>query len=574
MRTDQPKKHLTFNLSMDILDKMPQRAASLSALAAINGTAPIVYLDSGGRSGPFFWSSANNANNVTNDPRQAVYVAGSGDPTGAAGAYVRLRDEAVLHSRWFDTAGNSTGVGVGTNDAAALQALFNAALYFGENIIVDKGKYRCSSPLTFDKSGINGTAGFVPSIFGHGYGDTRILFDAGVSVGINVIGGSSGAIFGSFFRIQGLHLVSSGKTGIGLQVDKVAFLDVDSVFCMGWSDGFKATDFISSKLNRLMCYLNIVGMRMLKGTSSIPINAVNMVSCWIAGNDRCGAEVTSAATLNISGGSVEGNGADTIYSSGNRGGLRLLELSGGGHNAGFITGVYFENNAGVADLMLFTSTATAAYGKALAIHGNSFTRVDATNYTEYNIYINHNTTVPVSVSLSGNGHGNLGSAYPESSARPYVKVTDPNAAASLIDDGSNFYEAAVATPKYWNRNRYGILQTTPNGIGYAAGAGNSATQATSRTTGVTIDAPCGAIVLFTTAGSATATSFTVTNSTVSVEDTIVVCQRSGVNKYEIHVTAVANGSFEVTFKTTGGVAVDTPVFNFALIKATANPTTP
>lgn len=105
------------------------------------------------------------------------------------------------------------------------------------------------------------------------------------------------------------------------------------------------------------------------------------------------------------------------------------------------------------------------------------------------------------------------------------------------------------------------------GIGYAAGAGGTVTQATSRTTAVTVDKTCGSITMFTAAGSATAATFTVNNSTVAINDCIILNQRSGTNLYDLAVSAVAAGSFNITFRTTGGTASDAPVINFAVIKA-------
>ena len=122
-----------------------------------------------------------------------------------------------------------------------------------------------------------------------------------------------------------------------------------------------------------------------------------------------------------------------------------------------------------------------------------------------------------------------------------------------------------------------ILHTAVNtfvvgwdGIGYATGCGGAVTQATSRTTGVTLDKPTGAITLFSAAGSATWQSFTVTNNTVAATDTINVSQKSGTDLYMIFVTAVAAGSFRISFATTGGTTTEQPVFNFAVIKAVAS----
>lgn len=104
------------------------------------------------------------------------------------------------------------------------------------------------------------------------------------------------------------------------------------------------------------------------------------------------------------------------------------------------------------------------------------------------------------------------------------------------------------------------------GLGYGTGAGGSATQITSRTTSVTVNKPSGAITLFSAAGSTSPTSVTVTCSAVAATDTVVVNQKSGADKYEVHVTAVAAGSFVITFWTTGGTTVEQPVFNFNVIK--------
>jgi hypothetical protein len=114
-----------------------------------------------------------------------------------------------------------------------------------------------------------------------------------------------------------------------------------------------------------------------------------------------------------------------------------------------------------------------------------------------------------------------------------------------------------------------IVSTGTAGVGYATGAGGTVTQATSRTTGVTLNKTTGAITLFSTAGTTVAATFTVTNSTVAATDVIILNQKSGTDLYDLMVTAVAGGSFNITFRTTGGTTTETPVFNFAVIKAVA-----
>jgi hypothetical protein len=107
------------------------------------------------------------------------------------------------------------------------------------------------------------------------------------------------------------------------------------------------------------------------------------------------------------------------------------------------------------------------------------------------------------------------------------------------------------------------------GLGYGTGSGGAVTQATNRTTGVTLNKTNGAITLVSAAGTATWQSFTVTNSTVAATDVVVLSQKSGTDLYMMHVTAVAAGSFRISFATTGGTTTEQPVFNFAVIKAVA-----
>jgi hypothetical protein len=54
---------------------------------------------------------------------------------------------------------------------------------------------------------------------------------------------------------------------------------------------------------------------------------------------------------------------------------------------------------------------------------------------------------------------------------------------------------------------------------------------------------------------------------VAATDVVHVAQKSGTDLYQIFVTAVAAGSFQITFATTGGTTTEQPVFNFAVFKA-------
>ena len=152
------------------------------------------------------------------------------------------------------------------------------------------------------------------------------------------------------------------------------------------------------------------------------------------------------------------------------------------------------------------------------------------------------------------------------------------ASASLVG-ATNNYGFHSNIPAGTNRYNFYAAGTAPNrfvgetlvigaaGLGYGTGAGGTVTQATSRSTAVTINKPTGAITLFSAAGSATWGQFIVNNSLVNFSDTVVLSVVGGAsNTYITSVVNMAGGSFTIAFSTTGGTAVDAPTINFAIIK--------
>lgn len=116
-----------------------------------------------------------------------------------------------------------------------------------------------------------------------------------------------------------------------------------------------------------------------------------------------------------------------------------------------------------------------------------------------------------------------------------------------------------------------VLVTGSGGLGYGVGSGGTVAQATSRTTGVTLNKPSGAITLFSTTTTAgTFASFTLTNSSIAATDGVEVCFASGAtaNSYGLLVTAVAAGSCRIQIHNIAAVGTaEAPVIQFRVIKA-------
>lgn len=201
------------------------------------------------------------------------------------------------------------------------------------------------------------------------------------------------------------------------------------------------------------------------------------------------------------------------------------------------------------------------YGVAGRAYFNSAATNNLTNGTlPVGVYGTVVSTGSTNTAVSAAGYFTNTSTFGSESYGIYVNVaTGPTTTIAARFDFAGTEVARIDSAG-------GILSRGTGGIGYRAGAGGTVAQATSRTTGVTLNKTTGSITLVSAAGTTAWQSFTVTNSTVAATDVIKVVQRSGTDLYMIHVTNVAAGSFQITFATTGGTTTEQPVFNFAVIK--------
>lgn len=128
----------------------------------------------------------------------------------------------------------------------------------------------------------------------------------------------------------------------------------------------------------------------------------------------------------------------------------------------------------------------------------------------------------------------------------------------------------------------GNINIAPNGTGEVviskpfgyggSSTGGTATQATSKSTGVTLDKLCGQITMNNaTLNRNTAVTFTLTNSYIDATDVVIICISSGAtaNAYSLSVGAMAAGSCTICLYNhlSGSDLSEAIVLNFAVIKA-------
>ena len=110
-------------------------------------------------------------------------------------------------------------------------------------------------------------------------------------------------------------------------------------------------------------------------------------------------------------------------------------------------------------------------------------------------------------------------------------------------------------------------------IGYSAAAQGTVTQATDKSTGVTLNKSAGRITMNGAAlAGSTAVSFILTNSSISINDTIIVCISSNTTgttagAYTTYVSYLAAGSALITLRnlTASTSYSEAVIINFAII---------
>lgn len=141
-----------------------------------------------------------------------------------------------------------------------------------------------------------------------------------------------------------------------------------------------------------------------------------------------------------------------------------------------------------------------------------------------------------------------------------------NAWNFIVDGGSvlQVYSNQVVSQQSLKSNH------ATGGIGYATGAGGTVVQATSKSTGVTLNRACGQITMNNAALAAGAiVGFVATNSAVAATDMVVATHVSGgtAGSYRIAVDNIAAGSFAVRVTNiSGGSLSEAIVIGFTVLK--------
>lgn len=159
----------------------------------------------------------------------------------------------------------------------------------------------------------------------------------------------------------------------------------------------------------------------------------------------------------------------------------------------------------------------------------------------------------------GAGGVNVIAAHASGVVRFYTAGSGSGNLRASLDASGNFLAVAKITSS-----------GPTGGIGYATGSGGTVTQATSKTTGVTLNTVTGQITMNAAALAGGAkVSFAVSDTAVAATDGVAPWIVSGgtANAYRVNVTAVGASTFTLTVENiTAGSLSEAPVIGFAVVK--------
>jgi hypothetical protein len=154
-------------------------------------------------------------------------------------------------------------------------------------------------------------------------------------------------------------------------------------------------------------------------------------------------------------------------------------------------------------------------------------------------------------------------------ATPAIRGTNANTGIFFpAADTIAFSEGGVEAMRITSAGN--VVVTSPASLGYSTGSGGTVTQATNKSTGVTLNKPTGVITMNNASLTAnTNVSFVLTNSTIAAGDVVLVniFDNASLNSYQACAENSRGGSVYIMLRNTTGSALGEPVaLSYAVIK--------
>ena len=238
-----------------------------------------------------------------------------------------------------------------TIDWAALQQAIADTEKVGGVVYIPSGHYRFNKKITVD-SQTNAKI----SIVGQGADTTRLDFPS--SNGLDIIGtlDMTGDKNISMQTFEGLMIIGAASQNIGLNLTALSMVNIRNIYIAGFDTGIFANGVDHSIFENVVMRFNKKGSYFHSSDilTYTECNNVSFYNCQWGSNTLYGGYFDGMSNIGLFNSAVENNGTDNA-TNGNVNSYGLKFYNGGyqGGVACTLNNVYFESNAGIADLHLY-----------------------------------------------------------------------------------------------------------------------------------------------------------------------------------------------------------------------------
>ena len=329
--------------------------------------------------------------------------------------------------------------GAGNDYTTELNNFLDQVMPTGIPAWLPTGVYGISSTLTL--TNIHQTVEDNPPIrrtgfVGDGPGST-IIRVVGDITGLRVLTAVGKAKHGNFMIMQDNEAL---RQGTGIMIDQTAGQIVENVVSHGFTTGGVNRDSFSNQFFACDFQYNtkgFVGDR-VESFGAYPNDVQFVGSRFIHNYERAG-EFNHPCVLNFRGGTVEQNGQNTS----NHGGIYILGSPRNGSFGTNIDGVYFEGNAGSADVWIDNT------GGDIGLHrikGCTFNRASAARLVLNCVVVAKTSSAFLKCVISENAFNGFNDYVPDVNRKYWLAFDGGGGSAPVVSATDNLYGSATETP--------------------------------------------------------------------------------------------------------------------------------
>ncbi len=309
-----------------------------------------------------------------------------------------------------------------SDDTKFLQLAINYCTQNGLTLFLPTGRIITTSEIDIK---LNKNASTKFRLVGNGISNSVIINKGeNTKIAINVMGNYYDMFSMKDFSIE---RVDNGKPtgGVGIKLNKLVYADFENIDVFRFNIGLILNDISSSSFRKVNARWGTIGaiLTMEPNGMSNP-NLIDFNSCIFNSNQEWGIKINNAHNVNFN---------SCLFEDNTKGGINLSYNNSNGAVSVNVRDSYFEGNSGY-DIYL------KSYGQGSHnFYGNTFNRVSNKKFTENNIYIEIDSSIPNvfenSINMEGNGFFSA-NTYQPSDKRKNVKIVSNNRKTNITDNNS------------------------------------------------------------------------------------------------------------------------------------------